>query len=125
MSRLAIFIDGGYVDKLCEDEFHLRIDYDKFINQIQAIVASKTPESVDLLWAFYYHCLPYQSDPPTADEAIRYSRKRSFFSALHKIPRFSVREGRLSFKGIDNKGDPIFQQKRVDLQLGLDCIIEC
>jgi uncharacterized LabA/DUF88 family protein len=120
MSRLAIFIDGGYLDALAEDEFHLRIDYEKLVNKIKEVVASKTPESVDLLRALYYHCLPYQSNPPTAEEAMRYGKKRSFFAALKRIPRFNVREGRLNFKGIDKKGKPIFQQKRVDLMLGLD-----
>jgi uncharacterized LabA/DUF88 family protein len=120
MSRLAIFVDGGYVDALAEDEFQMRIDYEKLVNKVQAIVASKTPDSVDLLRTFYYHCLPYQSSAPTKDEAMRYGKKRSFFSALRRIPRFAVREGRLTFKGIDNAGQPIFQQKRVDLLLGLD-----
>jgi len=120
MSRLAIFIDGGYLDALAEDEFKIRIDYEKLVSKIQEIVASKTPESVDLLRTLYYHCLPYQSSHPTAVEAMRYSKKRSFFSALKRIPRFAIREGRLNYKGIDNMGKPIFQQKRVDLMLGLD-----
>jgi uncharacterized LabA/DUF88 family protein len=120
MARLAIFVDGGYVDALAEDEFHIRIDYEKFVSKIQEIVASKTPESVDLLRTLYYHCLPYQSNPPTADESMRYSKKRSFFAALKRIPRFTVREGRLNYKGLDKNGKPIFQQKRVDLMLGLD-----
>lgn len=120
MSRLALFVDGGYVDALTEDEFQLRIDLEKFVNKIVGIVAAKTPDKIDILRTFYYHCLPYQSNPPTPAEALRYGKKRSFFSALHRIPRFAVREGRLSFKGIDNTGKPIFQQKRVDLLLGLD-----
>lgn len=120
MARLAIFVDGGYLDKLAENEFQIRIDVEQFVNKILQVVVGKTPESVDLLRTFYYHCLPYQSNPPTGDEAIRYGKKRSFFSALRRIPRFAVREGRLAFKGIDSTGKPIFQQKRIDLLLGLD-----
>ena len=39
---------------------------------------------------------------------------------LSKLPRFVVREGRLAYRGNDDKGAPIFIQKKVDLQLGLD-----
>ena len=120
MSRLAIFVDGGYVDALAEDEFQMRIDVGKLVDGIQNVVATGTTDSLDILRTFYYHCLPYQSNPPTQAEAERYGRKRSFFNALRRLSRFTVREGRLAFKGIDINGKQIFQQKRVDLLLGLD-----
>jgi uncharacterized LabA/DUF88 family protein len=120
MSRLAIFVDGGYLDALAEDEFSIRIDLAKLGEEIRQIIGAKTPDSVDLLRTFYYHCLPYQSNPPTEEEAIRFGNRRRFFSALRYLPRFAVREGRLVFKGVDINGQPIFQQKRVDLLLGLD-----
>ena len=85
MARLAIFIDGGYVDALAEDEFDIRVDYKKLSEAIVREVASRTPESVDLLRTYYYHCLPYQSNPPTAEEAARFSRTRSFFDALARL----------------------------------------
>jgi uncharacterized LabA/DUF88 family protein len=58
--------------------------------------------------------------PPTQEEATRFANKRRFFNALQSLPRFVVREGRLAFKGQKVTGEPIFQQKRVDLLLGLD-----
>lgn len=120
MARLAIFVDGGYVAKLGEHEFSVWIDFGKLSEEIRLAVAAKTPEPVDLLRTHYYDCLPYQSDPPTADEARRMSQRRAFFAALQRVPRFTVREGRLMYRGLDAMGDPIFQQKRVDLLLGLD-----
>jgi uncharacterized LabA/DUF88 family protein len=120
MSRLAIFIDGGYLNALSEDEFSMRVDYTKFVDEICKIVASKTPDNVDLLRTHYYDCLPYQSNPPTQEEATRFANKRKFFNALQNLTRFVVREGRLAFKGHKTTGEPIFQQKRVDLLLGLD-----
>lgn len=120
MARLAIFIDGGYADKLAEEEFSMRIDFEKLSEEIRKIVASKTPEAVDILRTFYYHCLPYQSNPPTTEENARFGQKRRFFDALRRIARFEVREGRLAFKGYSTTGKPIFQQKRTDLLLGLD-----
>jgi uncharacterized LabA/DUF88 family protein len=120
MSRLAIFIDGGYLDKIAEHEFNIFIDYSKLSSEIQNIVSQNTSENVELLRTFYYHCLPYQSSRPTPAEALRFSKKQSFFSMLSKLPRFVVRPGRLAYRGNDDKGQPIFVQKKVDLQLGLD-----
>lgn len=120
MARLTIFVDGGYVEKLAEDEFSIWVDLGKFSEEIRKVVAAKTPETVDLLRTFYYHCLPYQSNPPTEEEKQRFGQKRKFFDALRHLPRFAVREGRLAFRGYDIHGKPIFQQKRIDLLLGLD-----
>lgn len=120
MSRLAIFIDGGYLNSLSDDEFLIRIDLGKFSEEIRQIVSSRSQDPVDLLRAFYYDCLPYQSSPATDDEKIRFGKKRKFFDALKYLTRFSVREGRLALRGYDINGKPIFQQKRVDLLLGLD-----
>lgn len=108
------------MDALAEDEFSIWVDLGKFSEEIRKIVAAKTPETVDLLRTFYYHCLPYQSNPPTEEEKQRFGQKRKFFDALRHLPRFAVREGRLAFRGYGIDGKPIFQQKRIDLLLGLD-----
>lgn len=120
MARLAIFIDGGYVDALAEDEFGLRVDFRKLSTEIRQVVAARTPEPLDLLRTYYYHCLPYQGNPPTSDESRRFAQKRKFFDALNRLERFVVREGRLAYEGLDASGKPIFRQKRTDLLLGLD-----
>ena len=120
MARLAIFIDGGYVDALARDEFSVRVDYDKFVEELVNSVSAKTAETLDLLRTYYYHCLPYQSSPPTQEEVEQFAGRRRFFQALSRLDRFQVREGRLTFRGHDSQGKPIFQQKRTDLLLGLD-----
>ena len=120
MSRLAIFIDGGYLDKLASEEFRLRVDYKKFVSEVANVIRAETEGPLDLLRTYYYNCLPYQSDPPTSMEKRQFAAKRSFFEALTRLSRFSVRQGRLAFRGNDSQGKPIFQQKRVDLMLGLD-----
>lgn len=120
MARLAIFIDGGYLDALARDYFRVWVDYQKFVDQITAAVASKTPEPIDRFRTYYDHCLPYQSNPPTNEEAKRYGQKHRLFGRLRSLDRFEVREGRLVFLGLDSQGNPIFQQKRIDLLLGLD-----
>jgi uncharacterized LabA/DUF88 family protein len=120
MSRLAIFIDGHYLESLAKDEYGVSIDHSLISEEIRLIVNNKTPDSIDLLRTFYYDCLPYQSNPPTEDEKSRFGKKRGFFNFLNRLSRFVVREGRLAFKGMDIDNNPIFQQKRVDLLLGLD-----
>jgi uncharacterized LabA/DUF88 family protein len=120
MARLAIFIDGGYICSLAEKEFHIWVNYEILPQKLLEIIQAKTPEPVDLLRTYYYDCLPYQSDPPTPEEAGRFAKARSFHDFLSRLPRFTIRQGRLKYKGLDSFGQPIFQQKRVDIMLGLD-----
>ena len=126
MARLAIFIDGGYLDALAMKEFGgIRIDYARLAEEITRVAGEKTPEPLDLFRTYYYNCLPYQSNPPTPDESFRFGAARSFHEALGRLPRFEVREGRLAFRGTDAEGAPIFQQKRIDLLLGIDFALLC
>ena len=120
MARLAIFIDGGYLDVLARDDFQVWIGHQRLSEQITRLVAESAAEPLDLLRTYYYDCLPYQSNPPTAEEQDRLRRKENRFNALRRLDSYTVREGRLMFRGRDANGRPIFQQKRVDLLLGLD-----
>ena len=120
LARLAIFIDKGYLDVLARDDFQLRIDNGRLSDKITSVVSAGTAEPVDLLRTYYYDCLPYQSNPATEEEKQRLLRKENRFNALKKLDSYTVREGRLMFRGFNTSGRPIFQQKRVDLLLGLD-----
>lgn len=113
MGACAIYLDAGYIVKVLSKEHPgVRIDYSK--------LAQKMAEPETLLRAYYYDCLPYQSDPPTVDEQDAYGKKRRFIDALKHLPRFEVRLGKLAKVGTDSAGRPIFQQKRVDIMLGVD-----
>ena len=113
MGIAAAFLDGGYVEKVLKFDHHqATIDFAKLVHVMV------DPE--ELLRAYYYHCLPYQGDPPTDEERQRYASRHKFTTALSFLPRFEVRLGRLAFRGFDNNGQPIFQQKRVDCMLGVD-----
>ena len=114
MARCAIFIDGAYLEFVLKQEFgRPSVDF--------AGLVSKIAGSSDLLRAYYYDCLPYQSARPTPDESERFARRQKFHHALNLIPRFEVRLGKLAFRGHQN-GRPIFEQKRVDILLGVDLV---
>ncbi len=113
MGVSAVFIDGGYLDKVMYYDFsNARIDYKGLVHELV--------QGGELLRAYYYHCMPYQSNPPTDDEKQRFASKHKFTTALSYLPRFEVRLGKLAFRGNDEGGDPIFIQKRVDCMVGVD-----
>ena len=113
MAFSAVFIDGGYLEKvLQQDHDKPKIDFQK--------LAHKMGEPNELLRAYYYHCLPYQSNPPTPEEQFRYARRHRFTTALSYLPKFEVRLGELAYRGEDHTGRPIFQQKKVDCMVSVD-----
>ena len=112
-NRVAIFIDGAYLNRVIIDEFGAgRVDY--------AALSHRLAGDADILRSYSYDCPPYQSDPPTLEEQSRFTNRRRFFEALEHLPRFSVRLGHLARRGPDGFGRYTFQQKRVDTMLGVD-----
>ncbi len=112
--RIAIFIDGGYLDKILQLEFNkARIDYEALSNWMA--------NGIDILRTYYYNCLPYQGNPPTAEQSKQFSNAQAFHTRLNRFSKYEVREGKLEFRGINKITEkPIYQQKRVDLMLGVD-----
>ena len=112
MPEAAVFIDGGYLSKILKTLGEPRIDYRK--------LARWAASDFDLFRTYYYDCASYQSAQPTEDEKRRASARQSFLNALNRHERFTVRLGRLAYRGKDEQGAPIFEQKRVDLMLAFD-----
>lgn len=116
MGRAAIFIDGGYFEYVQRAFENPRVSFDR--------MAAVLAQPDELLRTYYYHCLPYQSPTPTTVEADRFAKKQRFFHALGRLDRFEVREGKLAFRGFDKTtGNPIFEQKRVDIKLAVDLVL--
>lgn len=113
MDRAAVLIDGGYLQRVLKDLFGSpKIDYSR--------LSCWAVEGYQLFRTYYYDCLPFQDNPPTEEQRARLAAKDSFLKALDRLDRYVVRLGRLERRGLDSAGRPIFHQKRVDLQLGLD-----
>ena len=120
MFRLAIFVDGAFLEKVAKKN-GVRVDYEKLSSEILTRVNARTPAApMDLLRTYYYNGLPYQSNPPTEHERKFFQKRRQFYDALERLSSFTVRLGVVKYRGKNNQGKPIYQQKQVDLLLGLD-----
>ena len=109
MSRCAVFIDGGYLNKILEHEFSRPLlDYGKLSQELAG--------DTERLRTYYYHCMPYQGDPPTEEEKQRHANMARFIEALKRLPRFEFRQGRLA------KREGGFEQKRVDIWIAVDLV---
>jgi len=104
---------GGYLAKYLKQLGEPRIDLSR--------LAQKLARGNEIVRTYYYHCMPYQSSPPTEDERRRMSGMRRFVHSLQRSPRFEVRLGRLA-RTYDGQGRPIFVQKRVDVLLAVDLV---
>ena len=121
MASLAIFIDGGYVDRVfAGSSGRVRVDLDRLGERVRRMVEDDSIGDVDRLRTYYYVCPPYQDHPATPEQRERTAGYDRFKLAAQQLRRFEVREGRLERRGVGPDGRPVFQQKRVDLLLGLD-----
>lgn len=113
MGSTAILLDSGYLNNVLKKYYgEPRLDYRAFADWICG--------NDSLFRVYYYDCLPYQSSRPTSEEAQMVSKKQRFLAGLSRLNRFTVRLGRLEYRGTSDDGRPIFHQKRIDLQIGLD-----
>jgi uncharacterized LabA/DUF88 family protein len=119
MSKVAIFIDGSYLDHVQRYELKCgKIDLMALAN----LVTRTIHPDADTLRSYYYHCLPYQSDPPTTDESERFAGMQRFLDTVDRFPRFMVQLGRLARRGPDKDGKFRFEQKMVDTLLSIDLV---
>jgi uncharacterized LabA/DUF88 family protein len=119
MDKVAIFIDGGYLEKVLKQEHgEPRIDFAKLAKEI----AQRASPGSEIIRTYYYNCLPFQGSPPTQEESERFAKKSRFFDGLGRIPRFEVRLGRLARHGPDKAGKYIYGQKMVDVLLSIDIV---
>jgi len=108
--RAAVFIDGGYLAVVLREEYgQARIALEKLSDMIIG-------PNYERLRTYFYYCMPYQSNPPTDDEKVRYARAQGWIVSLQRLPRFEVRFGKLARRG------DTFEQKRVDVLMSVDLV---
>lgn len=116
MGRAAIFIDGAYLDFMARGDIAgPRFDHARLIEAL-------TPPGTDLLRAYYYASPPHISARPAPGERDRRQAFDRYMHMLSSIPRLDVRLGTLA-RRYDASGAVRFQQKRVDLMLGVDMVL--
>jgi uncharacterized LabA/DUF88 family protein len=109
MARCAVLIDGAYLDKVLQNDFATaRIDIGKLADELAG--------DMERLRTYYYHCMPFQSVPPTPEERVRFAAMDRFIFNLKKLPRFQFRQGKLQRIGAELK------QKRVDIWMAVDLV---
>ena len=69
---------------------------------------------------FYYHAMPWVSDPPLPAEHAVAARKQAFIDFLARKPGWVIRTGVLERRGGRKPGDWVYAQKRSDVMLAVD-----
>lgn len=110
MEKAAIFIDGGYLNRILKDKFaQLNIDYAKLSE------AACEELKLSRLRTYFYHCMPLIR-PGNKNDEQKHAEMQRFVSKLRRLPRFEVRLGRLQL--INGQ----FKQKMVDVLMSLDIV---
>ena len=128
--KAVIFIDGGHLRVLVR-----KADRQYTPDYIETIAHACVAEDESLLRILYYDCAPYQgkSKLPVSGELTTFQGSDEWLKTLAAKPQFAVRFGTLKFRGFvlrdtplpdhklsDEDFQPRFEQKGVDMRIGLD-----
>lgn len=130
MNRTAILIDGGNLRVLTRQAGQT---YDP--NYIAKVAHACLAPDEQLIRVLYYDCPPYNGTVrlPVSGGTRVFTGSDAWLSALAQRDLFAVRRGVLKFRGFrpksvplspgaatDDDFEPVFQQKGVDMRIGLD-----
>jgi uncharacterized LabA/DUF88 family protein len=128
--RAALMIDGGHLRVLVRKA---RKTYDP--DYIEKVALARRAEDEEFLRIFYYDCPPFSGTvkPPVSGADKVYGQPDHWLRVLANKELFAVRRGVLKFRGFrprkvpisttaltDADFEPIFEQKGVDMRIGLD-----
>ena len=113
MHKTVLFIDGGYLAKISKSYGQPKIDFLAF-SELLCDVGD------DRLRTYYYYCMPFQSQLPSAEERSRYKNAEKFVKSLVQLSKFEVRLGR--FQKIQNLISADYVQKGIDVMLAVDLV---
>lgn len=115
--RSAVFVDGGYLDKVLLTDGRRNIDYAKMVASLTDLAGGQS----SLLRTYYYSCAPYISREPSEEENRRNNKKKAFFEAIRKLG-ITVKLGYMEYGGRDADGGLLLQQKCVDVLMATDML---
>jgi len=125
--KTVLLIDGGYLRACCKPTYNNDL--------IEAFATSCFDEAEYLFRIFYYDSPQFRGkvDLPVSGEKTSFQSNDTWLKELSQRPRFAVRQGTLGFRGwkprkipiaekalTDKDFAPVFEQKGVDMRIGLD-----
>lgn len=129
--RVAVLIDGGHLRVLSKKAGH---DYSPRL--IEKIALSIPDPGEFLFRVLYYDCAPYAGvvKLPVSGQDFEYKASDRWLKDVAALNLFAVRRGVLKFRGFqpkrkvltknsilsDDDFQPVFEQKGVDMRIGLD-----
>ena len=128
--RIAIFIDGGHLRVLSR-----RAGYNYDPDHIEKVAHACVAADEALLRVLYYDCAPYRGTVklPVSGIEKQFDGSDGWLRELAAKDLFAVRRGVLKFRGFKPKSIPVasaaltdedfkpdFEQKGVDMRIGLD-----
>lgn len=134
-TRIAILIDGGHL-RVIVKKAGLKYNGD----YIAKVAAACAKGSEELFRIFYYDCPPFVGEAklPVSGTKKVFDGKDGWLKSLASKDQFAVRLGVLKFRGFKPKHIPIsdkpltdddfipdFEQKGVDMRIGLDIATFC
>ena len=128
MTKVTILIDGGYLRKVASPIYRYNPDF------IEKVALSIVRKDEQLFRTLYYDCNPYSGEVPLpVSGKKRTFNDRGWLDILAAKDSFAVRRGILKFRGFKPKKIPVkseslsdddfypdFEQKGVDMRLGID-----
>lgn len=128
--KVAVLIDGGHLRVLAKQA---GFDYDP--DFIEKIAHACIADGESLFRALYYDCAPFtgKARKPVSGEMHEFKGSDAWLKTLARKDLFATRIGVLKFRGFkpnripvagraltDNDFKPDFEQKGVDMRIGLD-----
>ena len=136
MIRVAILIDGGHLRILARREGHNPYD----ANFIEKVALACVGQHETPLRFLYYDCAAFEGKAklPVSGKQREFKGNDGWLRQLASKDLFAVRRGELKFRGFKPKNIPIsarpltdddfepdFEQKGVDMRIGLDIATFC
>ena len=129
-AKVAILIDGGHLRVLTR-----KAGYNYTPDYIEKVAHACVDQDEEILRILYYDCAPFSGKvklPVSGDEK-EFAKSDAWMGKLAKKDLFAVRKGVLKFRGWlprklpipaqdmkDEDFSPNFEQKGVDMRIGLD-----
>jgi uncharacterized LabA/DUF88 family protein len=134
MKKIAILIDGGYLRAIAK---HQAIAYTPYF--IERFAANCRAQDEEIFRILYYDCAPFEGFKrlPVSGTLHHFHANDLWLTELSRKDLFAVRRGVLKFRGFKPRQTPVghgaplqdtdfkpdFEQKGVDMRIGLDIAV--